>query len=144
MDKGFKARQKALELMKTIDSLEDLNKHQDEIMGLMEESLRFSIDSMKEILEMDLEDEGIEEKVNSFMNGLDVLVDELDSEACRIDGIPGVAEAMGSFNEEMEKRLDPFAQELEKLSEQLMDKIQGKLFGGLEGMFEGEGKEGDQ
>lgn len=143
MDKGHEARQKALELMKTIDSLEDLQKHQEEIVAFMEESLQYSIDSMKEILEMSLEEEGIENKVNAFMEGLDALVEELDSEACRIDGVPGVAEAMGSFNGEMEKHLDPLGVELEKLSEQLMGKIEGKFFEGFDGIFTDEGDEGE-
>lgn len=146
MDKGFEARQKALELMKKINSLEDLKKHHEEIIAFMEESLRYSIDSMKEVLEMSLGEEGIEAKVNTFMDGLDALVEELDSEALRIDGVPGVAEAMGSFNEDMEKRLEPFGLELEKLSEQLMNKIEGKFFEGFEGIFsdEGEKKEDDE
>jgi len=139
MDKAIKARQRALELMRKINSLEDLKKHQDEIISLMEESLQYSIDSMNKILEMSLEEEGIEGKVNAFMEGLDALVDELDSEALRIDGLPGVEEAMGSFNAEMERRLEFRAVELEKLAEQLMKKIEGKFFEGFGEIFSEEG-----
>ena len=146
MDKGFEARQKALELMKGINSLEDLKEHQDEIILFMEESLKYSVDSMKEILEIPLEEEGIQDRVNSFMEGLDALSEELDSQASRIDGISGVEEAMGSFNEDMAKRLEPFGLELEKLSEQLMDKIEGKFIDGFGEIFtdEGEKKEDDK
>ncbi len=143
MDKGFEARQKALELMKKINSLDDLKNHQEEIIAFMEESLKYSVDSMKEILEMPLEEEGIQDKVNSFMDGLDALSEDLDSEANRIDGLPGVAETMGSFNDDMAKRLEPFGLELEKLSEQLMKKIEGKFMKGFGDVFTDKGNEGE-
>ena len=144
MDKGFEARQKALELMKGINSFEDLKEHQEEIIAFMEESLKYSIDSMKEILKMSLEEEGIQDRVNSFMEGLDALSEELDSEANRIDGLPGVKEAMGSFNEDMAKRLEPYGLELEKLSERLMDKVEGKFMEGFGEILKDAGDEGEK
>ena len=42
---------------------------------------------------------------------------------------------MGSFNDEMAKRLDPLGLELEKLAEQLMDKVEGKFMEGFGDIF---------
>ncbi|UCF08183.1 MAG: hypothetical protein JSW28_00375 [Thermoplasmata archaeon] len=132
MDKGYEARKNALELMKETNSLEDLKEHKDEIISFMEESVKSSVDEIRKIINMPLSSEGIQEKVNKFMEGLDLLTEELDAEASRIDAIPGMQE---SFNEEMVKRLEPYVLELERLIDKFMNSIEGAFMEGFGEIF---------
>ena len=135
--------------MKEVKTWEDLKERKEKIISFMEESLRYSLDALREIIKLTETADDLKKEFTEFEEGLGALGDELDQEGFRIDDLPGVKENLGSFQDEIDKRLDPYAKELDKLGEELMSKIMGKFqegFGDLLDEFTDmdEGKEGEE
>lgn len=123
--------------MKEVKSWEDLKEHKEEIISYMEESLKYSLDSLREIIKLTETSDDLKKEFTEFEDGLGVLTEELDSEGFRIDDLPGVKENLGGFQDELETRLGPYVEELEKLGEEFMKIAAEKFIEGFGEIFEG-------
>lgn len=130
--------------MKEIKSLEDLKERKEKILSLMEDSFKHSVESLREIIKLTESSDDLQKEFAQFEEGLEALSQELDSEGERIDNLPGVKEDMGSFQEEMEERLGPYAQELEDLAKELMKIIEKAFKQGFGDLFSALVIEGDE
>ena len=115
-----------------------MKEHREEFLSFIEDSIKFAVESLKEILKKSLSPAELQKEMDNFQKGQmenEQLGAELESEIERISNIPGAQEYMESLKDEMEKRLEPHAQELAKAMLGLMAGMMGELMGGLGDML---------
>jgi hypothetical protein len=145
VDLGIIVSKEALELLKSIQSVEDLKEHKEQVLGIIEGSIVYMVDALKDILKKSLSPEKIAQEMGKIQESQidnEQLNQEFELEMERISNISGADEYMESLTEEMEKRMEPHAEELAKLMAELMTGMMGGVMEGFGEMmneaFDGE------
>ena len=146
MESGIKTTENALEIMKSIRSLDDMKEHKEEILTMIEDTFKFLVDSLKEIIKKSLSPDELQkemEKVQEKQILNEQLGEELGQELDRIANLPGAEEYIIGLKEELETRLEPHAEELAELMAELMSAMMGGVLGGLGELMQGTGDDAD-
>jgi hypothetical protein len=133
----------AIELLRSIKTLDDLKEHKDEIMTFVENTLKAGVEELKTFLEsaMSMTPEEKEQGFAKFQDETFLFNEEMGLELERIDNLPGAIEYLDSFRGEMEERMEPHLEEFSKQMAESMSQFMGDLMGGLVEGF-GEAMEG--
>jgi hypothetical protein len=136
----------ALELVRSIETLDDIKQHKDEILSIIEDSIRFFIEKLKEIIKKDLSLEEMQNemvKVQESQMENEKLYEEFEIEMNRISDIPGSDEYLETLTADLEARIEPLAKELTDLMGELMGAMMGGIMEGFGEMmseaFDGDG-----
>lgn len=144
MESGIKTIENALEVMKSIQSLDDMKEHKEEILTMIENTFKFLVDSLKEIIKKSLSPDEIQkemEKIQEKQIMNEQLGEKMEQELNRIANLPGAEEFIVGLKEEMESRLEPHAEELAVLMGELMTAMMGEVLGGLGELMQDTGDE---
>jgi hypothetical protein len=145
MDEIQKSQDKAVEFLKTIQSLDDLKAHKKEVLDLMEQVFKAALETLKAFFEATLSPEDRQKQMARFQDEHFLFSEEMENELERIDALPGAAEYFETFKEEMDKRMGPYAEEMAEQMMKLMTNFMGDLMGGLaEGLGEAFGGMGEE
>jgi len=129
MDDSEKSQNEALELLRSIKTVEDLEKHKDEILELVVGVLRSWLDVLKDGLTGSASPEEIQakyEKMESFETNMK---EELEKELDRIAEIPGAEDYVRSLQGEFEGRMGAIASEMSMVMMEVMSKLMGGMMG---------------
>ncbi len=117
--------------MRSIHSLDDLKEHEDEILNFVEESIKYGVEALQDILKMSLSIDETKTELDQFQAGQDLFSEELQHELDRIANISGAQEYIESLREKMEKRLEPHAQALADNMGKIMAAMMGQFIDGV-------------
>jgi hypothetical protein len=131
MDSGKEIIDRALQLTKSIQSLDDLNEHKDEIIAIIEDFIRLGLESLKDIIKMSLSPADTKKRLDKFQADQELFNTELELELNRIAEIDGAQEFIDSLKDEMEKRLEPIAEEMATIMGQIMSSMMGQMMNGF-------------
>jgi hypothetical protein len=142
MDEVEQAKKNIMELLRSIETLDDLKEHKEEILDHFEALFKAALQSLNKYLESSLSspDEAQQEEFEKFADDQYILDDEIGQEFERIDGLPGASEYFESFQGEIESRINPYLEEFSGKIENLVTNLMGEMLGGMmEGLKEGFG-----
>jgi hypothetical protein len=124
-----KTRQEALEMLKTIQTLDDFKSRKDEILDFLEEMLKTGLMALKEFMSnmMGMSEDERMVNMEKLEGQTDLFGPEIEAELDRIISIPGAEEFSESFQGEMEARLGPF---MEDMAQSLMGGM-ADMMGGM-------------
>ena len=100
MELGIRATKEAVELMGSIKTLDDLKAHKEELLSLIEDSIKHAVNSMKEIIKQSLSPEAIQQELAKLQDGQNEnedLGEKLDREIERIENLEGAEEYVKSL-----------------------------------------------
>ena len=121
----------AVKFLRSIQTLDDIKEHKDDILAVIEDFIKFGVDALKEIIKMSLTPNETKKELDNFQKNQELFNKELEQEMERISNIEGAMEYIDSLKEEMEKRLEPHAQELAELMGEIMNSMMGGFVGSL-------------
>jgi hypothetical protein len=136
MGSGKDLIDKALELTRSIQSLDDLKEHNDEIINLIEEFIRFGLESLKEIIDRSLSPKEIKEALDNFHDDQELFNKELERELDRIANLDGAQDFIDNLKEDMETRLEPIAHEMATIMGQIMASMMGQMMDGFSDLID--------
>jgi hypothetical protein len=122
----------ALRLLKTIKTLDDLKEHKDEILTIIEDFIKYGVESLREIIKRSLKPAEIKLEFDKFQKTQELFYKELNEEMMRVSKLEGAQEYIVSLKDEMEERLKPYAQELVKLMGEIMSSMLGSIMEGID------------
>jgi len=128
---GNDAIEKALELLRSLKTLEGIKEHEQEIMDFIENAIVFGTDQFRKILTMSLKPEQIKNEFDKFQKTQEQFNKEVQREMDRIGKIEGAKEYIESLREEMETRLKPHTTELANLMGKIMGVIIQQFMNGI-------------
>jgi hypothetical protein len=117
--------------MKSIQSLDDLKEHKDEILNFIEESIKYGVESLQNILKASLSIDETKIELDKFQAGHELFSEELQHEFDRIANISGAQDYIESLRDEMEKRLEPHAQAIADNMGKIMASMMGQFIDGV-------------
>ena len=129
--------------LQEIQTLDEFKAAREEIIDLVVEIFKSAIYSLKAFFEnmFSMTPEEQQEKSKQFQDESYLLSPEVMKELDRLDKLPGAADYVETFADEMDKRLDPY---LEQFTEQ-MGKLMETFMGGMmEGVAEAMGTEEEE
>ena len=128
MEEAVTVMKEAIELMKKIASVDDLRKNEDKILSSVEDSIRLTVEALKSITELSAEDiQGKMMQNRQFQIQQQQLKEELEKEKSRISEIPGAREYVDNLAVDMEKRTEPYVNEIMTLMGKLMGAVMGAM-----------------
>ncbi len=143
MEEVEKAKKEALDLLRSIQTAEDVKEHDQEIVDIMVGFLTASVKTLEnwfeEILSMDPDKKGKE--IAKFQEATSLSDEEIDEEMNRISAIPGADEYLEPFMEELGKRITPQMEKTGKMMEKLMADLGGAMMGAMGEAFGGMAEE---
>ena len=92
MESSDQATKKALDIMKSIQTLDDLKEHKDEIIELIEQFIKLGVESLKGIIKLALSPEETKKELDKFQETQEYFNDKWESEMERIASIEGAKE----------------------------------------------------
>jgi hypothetical protein len=143
VDERERVTEKTVLLLKSIKTLEDLKKHKEEILDLMEEIFESAVQALNIFFDKSLSMSSDEKQKEAmkFQDGNYLFNEDIGNELNRIDNLPGAIEYIESFKEEMDRRMGPhledFTKQMSKLMSEFMGGMMGAVFGGMEEMMGG-------
>jgi hypothetical protein len=141
MEKREKAKQDTLQLLKSINTIDDLKVHKDEILALIDDIFKFGMESLKNFFEGSLSPEKKQSEMAKFQDDNYFFDREIEKELDRIANLPGAEEYFESFKEEVEMCIQPhleeFALQMAKFMGDLMGDMMGGMMEGMGDMMEG-------
>jgi hypothetical protein len=143
MEEVENTKKEALDVLRSVQTLEDLKEHDQEIVDVMVDFFTASVKKLQihfeEILSMDGEKKGVE--IEKFQNSANLADEEIDLELERVRLIPGSDEHMDPFMMEFGERVNPQIDKAERMMEKLMNNLgegmMGSMSDGFGGMAEG-------
>jgi hypothetical protein len=123
---------KAFNLLKTIKTLDDLKEHDDEILAIIEDFIKYGIESLRVIIKRSMTPEEIKKEFAKFQTTQELFYKELDEEMIRISKLEGAQDYIDSLKDDLEQRLRPYAQELTKLMGEIMSVMLGSILEGFD------------
>lgn len=146
MEEVEKAKKEALDMLRSIQTAEDVKEHDQEIVDIMVGFLTASVKTLEnwfeEILSMDPDKKGKE--IAKFQEATSLADEEIDAEMNRISAIPGADEYLEPFMGELEKRITPQMEKTGKMMEKLMADLGGAMMGAMGEAFGGMGEGMDE
>ena len=137
-----KARKSALELFRTLNSIDDVKENREKVRDMVEGLFKAGAAELKRTMEespnMGPEEAG--KLAKQFQDDQFLMNEELETELGRIDSFPGVTDYIEQFGSEDEERLEPIIEEFTKQMEKLMMIVMG----GVEDMMQGMGDAMDE
>jgi hypothetical protein len=134
------AKENALKLLKSINTVEDLKEKKGEVLDLIDDIFKFGIQSLQSFFEGSLSNEDKQNEIAKFQDENYFFDKEIEAELDRIANLQGVEEYFESFAEEMQMRIQPhmeeFAMQMAKLMEGFMGDMMGGLMEGMDDMME--------
>ncbi len=144
MDVVEKSQKKTVKFLKSIKTLDDLKEHKEEMLAQVEEIFKAALHKLDGILGEEISPEEKSEVIAKFQDESYLFSEEIEQEMNRIDSLPGAMEFYDSFQDELEKRMQPLLDEIAEKLTKIMDSMMGGVmeeFGGMmEGMMEGIGE----
>jgi hypothetical protein len=133
MDDVEKSQQKTVELLKSIQNVDDLKEHKDEIFKAIIDMLKFGLQALKTFFEVSLSmsDEEKQNELAKYQDDRFLFTEEIDNEMERISSLPGAEEYLDNFQEEMEKQMGPYMEEITEQMAKLMGSFMGDLMDGI-------------
>ena len=132
----------ALELLNSIQSLDDLKEHKEEVIQTMVNMLKSALEVLKTFFEksFSMSQEDKKEEFSKFQDENFIFTKEVEDELDCIYSLPGADEYMDGFQSEVEEQMAPYMEELAQQKAKLADELFGDLMGGLaEGLAQGLG-----
>ena len=136
--------EEAVNVLKSIKTLDDLKENKEEVLSIIEGFIKYGVDILKEILNQSLSPEEIQKELEKFQESQEAFGEELEKEMDRISEIDGAMEFVESLQAEMEKRLEPHAQELADTMGEIMGSMMGGMMDGLGNVFNELGANDDE
>lgn len=138
MEQIEKAKTEAIEMLRSIQTLDDLEEHIEEIKDMMEAIILAALDMLQSMFEGSLsqDEEARNEALAKIQDESLIFDPEIDKELSRIAEIPGAEKIMDPFNDEMEERMTPH---MEKLAEFMMKFMSDMMGGMMDGMADAMG-----
>ena len=135
--------QKAVKMLKNIQTVDDLKASKEELMDLIENIMKGAVEALRDFLENIFQYSADERRDRSkeFQNEDYLLSPEIMQELQRLDTIPGSGEIGEAFGKEMETRMGPYLEEFTQKMGKLMDNFMGDLVEGIDVMDSGTGEE---
>lgn len=133
-----------LDLLRSIQTLEDVKEHDQEVVDLMVDFYTASVKSLGDWFEeiLTLDPDSKKEEVERFEEKASLADEEIDAEIGRIQMIPGSDEHMNPFMEEFAERVNPQMEKTQEMMLKLMADLGASMMGALaKGMGGGEGIE---
>jgi hypothetical protein len=141
MGEREEAKENVLKLLKSINTLDDLKEHKEEVLELIDDIFKFGVKSLQNFFEGSLSPEEKQNEIAKFQDENYFFDKEIEQELDRIANLPGVEEYFESFKEEIQKRIQPhmeeFALQMAKFMESLMGDMMGAMMEGMGDMMEG-------
>lgn len=136
MDKRNELIVQTTDRLKRVQNMDDLKASEVEIAALTEKLFQSSIDEFRSFTEKmeDMPEEDLHAKAAVFQEESFLLPPAVMNEFERIDGLPGDQEFLDGFNNDLEKRIEPFFDQYGRLAEKLMEKL---MSGSLGRMMQG-------
>jgi hypothetical protein len=134
---------KTVLLLKSVKSLEDLKKHKEEILDLMEEIFESAVQALNTFFNesLSMSSEQKQKEAMKYQDENYLINEDIGNELNRIDNLPGAMEYIESFKEEMDRRMGPhleeFTNQMSKLMGELMGGMMGAVLGGMEEIMGG-------
>jgi hypothetical protein len=124
---------KTLELLKSINTLDDLEEHKEEVLALIEEFIKFGVQILKTFFESSasMSSEEKQKELAKFQDDNFLMGEEITGELDRISELPGADEFMENIQGEMEQRIAPHLEEFAEQMAKLMGEFMGDLMGGM-------------
>ena len=133
MEEVEKAKKEALDMLRSIQTLDDVKEHDQEVLDLMVGFITASVRTLEnwfeEILSLEGEKKG--EEIQKFQNTNYLADEEINAEFERIDTIEGSGEYMEQFMGEFEKRIQPQIEKTGQMMEKLMADLGGAMMGAM-------------
>jgi hypothetical protein len=127
--------------LKTIETLDDLKEHKDEVLEKIEGIFKAASELLGEYQGEEIAPEEKAKVLAKFQDENYLFDKEVEQEMNRIDSLPGAIEYVDSFQGELDSRMQPHLEEIERKISIIMDSMMGGVMdevGGLmEGMMEG-------
>jgi len=119
--------------LQSIKTLDEYKAAKEEILDMMEGVFKASLNALKDFFEniFSLEPEEKRKKSAAFQDEGFMFDPEITKELERLDSIPGAIEYSESFIPELQKRLEPYIEEIGKELHKLMDDTMGAIAGGM-------------
>lgn len=152
MDYREQITKQTLEFLNSIQTLDDLKKHKEEIFDSLINMIKSALEILKSFFETSIS-MSTEEKAQEFSKFQDdnfLFPKEVEDELDRIYSLPGADEFQDGFQEEIEERLEPYMEEISQHMSKLAEEFFGDMLGGMaEGITQGleemfGGSEGEQ
>ena len=133
MEEDEKAKKEVLDMLRSIQTLEDVKEHDQEVIDLMAGFITASVRTLEnwfeEILSLEGEKKG--EEIKKFRNTNYLADEEINAEFERIDTIEGSGEHLEPFMGEFEKRITPQMEKTGQMMEKLMADLGGAMMGAM-------------
>jgi hypothetical protein len=142
-------KEKTLELLKSINTLDDLKEHKDDVLALIEEFIKIGVNYLKTFFESaaSMSSEEKQNELAKFQDDNFLMDEEITGELDRISELPGADEFMENIQVEMEQRIAPhleeFAEQMANVMGEFMGDLMGGMMDGLGDMMEGMGNMDD-
>jgi len=135
--------EEAVNVLKSIQTLDDLKENKEEVLNIIEGFIVDGVKILKDILTKSLAPDEVQKELENFQVGQEAFGEELEKEMDRISEIPGAEEFVESLRVDMEKRLEPHAQELADTMGEIMGSMMGGMMEGIGEIFNelGDGEE---
>ena len=144
MGKREEAKQNALKLLRSIETLDDLKEHKDEVVALIDDIFKYGVQSLQNFFEGSLSPEDKQEEIAKFQDENYFFDKEIEKEMDRIAELPGAQEYFETFKTELEGRIQPHMEEFALQMAKFMESLMGDMMGGMmEGMGDMMGGMGD-
>ncbi|MCK5773112.1 MAG: hypothetical protein KAH57_04935 [Thermoplasmata archaeon] len=129
MEEVEKAKKEALKMLRSVQTLDDVKEHDQEIVDLMVGFITASVRTLENWFEeiLSLEPEKKMEEIEKFQNTNYLSDEEINAEFERIDTIEGSGEHLEPFMGQFEERINP---QIEKTG-QMMEKLMADLGGAM-------------
>jgi hypothetical protein len=137
MEKREKAKQDTLKLLKSINTIDDLKAHKDEVLDLIDDIFKFGMESLKNFFEGSLSSEVKQTEIAKFQDDNYFFDKDIEKELDRIANLPGAEEYFESFKEEVEMRIQPHMEEFALQMAKFMESLMGGMMEGMGDMMEG-------
>ncbi len=133
MEEVEKAKKETLEMLRSVQTLDDVKEHDQEIVDLMVGFVTASVRTLEnwfeEILSMEPEKKGKE--IEKFQNTNYLADEEINAEFERIDTIEGSGDHLEPFMGKFEERIAPQMEKTGQMMEKLMSDLGGAMMGAM-------------
>jgi hypothetical protein len=135
MEQREEAKRNALELLRSIQSLDDLKEQKDEVLNLIDDIFKYGIQSLKDFFKGSLSSEAEQEEIAKFQDEEYFFDKEIEKELDRIADLPGIEEFFETFKKELEGRIQPHLEEFAMEMAKSMGDLMGDMMGGFGEIF---------
>ncbi len=126
-----RSQKKTVEFLKTINSVDDLKAHKDEVLDLIEDLFKAGLLTLKTYFESAVSPEDKQKAIARFQDEHFIFSEEMEQEMTRIDELPGATECFESFQDELDIRIEPFVNEFGEQMKKIMEDFMGDMMGGV-------------